>query len=187
MLSALASVSISFGVLFQYTVGSFVTWQILSALSAIVPILALVLMCLMPESPNFLVARSKPEKAVKSLAQLRGSKYNIQREVDHLQHFAQKTQSNSKRSSFRETIKAILSPATLKPFAILVLYFMMYQFSGVNTVTFYAVEVFKVSGTTWDSNTCTIFMGAIRLIFTIVACILMRRCGRRPLTFISSK
>lgn len=95
MLSALASVSISFGVLLQYVLGSFVTWQILSAISALIPIAALVLMCLMPESPNFLVARSKPEKAVKSLSQLRGSKYNIQREVDHLQKFAQKTQSST--------------------------------------------------------------------------------------------
>lgn len=64
---------------------------------------------------------------------------------------------------------------------------MMYQFSGVNTVTFYAVDIFKKSGTTWDSNTCTIFMGAVRVVFTIVACISMRRMGRRPLTFISSK
>lgn len=67
-----------------------------------------------------------------------------------------------RKTSFRETIKALLSPAALKPFTILVLYFMMYQFSGVNTITFYAVEVFKVSGTTWDSNTCTIFMGVVR-------------------------
>lgn len=64
---------------------------------------------------------------------------------------------------------------------------MMYQFSGVNTITFYAVDVFEASGTTWDKNTCAIVMGVIRLIFTIVGCICMRRCGRRPLTFISSK
>lgn len=92
-----------------------------------------------------------------------------------------------RKPSFRETLKVLLSPATLKPFTILVLYFMMYQFSGVNTVTFYAVEIFKDAGTPWDENTCTILMGIIRLLSTIVACISMRRCGRRPLTFISSK
>lgn len=48
----------------------------------------------MPESPNYLVAQSKPEKAAKSLSRLRGSKYNIQREVDHLQNFAEKSQLN---------------------------------------------------------------------------------------------
>lgn len=53
-------------------------------------------MCLMPESPNFLVAQSKPEKAMKSLAQLRGSTYDLKREVEHLQRFTEKTQSNPK-------------------------------------------------------------------------------------------
>lgn len=96
MLGALASVGISFGVLFQYSIGSFASWQVLSAISTVIPTAALILMCLMPETPTFYVSRSKPEKAARSLSQLRSSKYNIQREVDHLQVFAQKTQQNAK-------------------------------------------------------------------------------------------
>lgn len=96
MLSALASVAISFGILFQYTVGSYASWKVLSSVSAVIPTIALITMCLMPETPNYLVGRAKPEKAAKSLSQLRGSKYNIQREVDHLQSFVQKSQSNAK-------------------------------------------------------------------------------------------
>jgi facilitated trehalose transporter len=48
---------------------------------------------------------------------------------------------------------------------------MMYQFSGVNTITFYAVDIFRDSGTQMDKNLCTIILGALRLIFTILACI----------------
>lgn len=96
MLGALASVGISFGVFFQYILGSYLAWQILSAVSAIIPLVAFVCMCMMPETPNFLVARAKSEKAVKSLAQLRGSKCNIQREVDHLRQFTLKTQVNNR-------------------------------------------------------------------------------------------
>lgn len=62
---------------------------------------------------------------------------------------------------------------------------MMYQFSGVNTITFYAVEIFRDTGTTWDKNTCAIILGLVRLAFTIVGTIAMRNCGRRPLSFIS--
>lgn len=65
------------------------------------------------------------------------------------------------------------------------LYFMMYQFSGVNTITFYSVEIFKKIGTEMDGNTCTIILGIIRFLFTIVGCISLRRFGRRPLSFIS--
>lgn len=91
MLTALSSVAISFGVLFQYTMGAFLSWKTLSAVSCLVPVLGLILMMTLPETPNYLVSHEQPEKAVKSLAKLRGSSYNIQREVDQLQAFANKT------------------------------------------------------------------------------------------------
>lgn len=78
-----------------------------------------------------------------------------------------------------------MSPATLKPFGILVLYFMMYQFSGVNTITFYAVEIISQTGISANKYALTIILGVLRLLFTVIACIAMRKCGRRPLTFIS--
>jgi facilitated trehalose transporter len=90
MLTALASIGISLGVLLQYTFGSFLTWQTISGMSAALPVIALVLMCFLPETPNYLVAKSKPDKAMASLARLRGSTYNLKREVDQLQSFAEK-------------------------------------------------------------------------------------------------
>lgn len=94
---------------------------------------------------------------------------------------------SSRKPSARDIISALLSPSTLKPFAILTVYFGMYQFSGVNTITFYAVEIFQATGTTMNKTSCTIMLGVVRVVFTIIACIAMRRYGRRPLTFISSK
>lgn len=90
MLGALASVGISTGVLFQYVIGTFATWQVLSGISAIVPLLAFVLMILMPESPNFLITKEKPEKATKCLTKLRGSTFDVQQEVNKMQAFTQK-------------------------------------------------------------------------------------------------
>jgi uncharacterized protein YlxW (UPF0749 family) len=48
-------------------------------------------MIFLPETPNYLVTRNKAEKALKSLAKLRGSTYNLQKEVDQLQAFANKS------------------------------------------------------------------------------------------------
>lgn len=88
-------------------------------------------------------------------------------------------------TSGKDLFQALLAPSSLKPFGILVVYFLLYQWSGVNAITFYAVDIFNQSGTKMDPNTATIILGLIRFLFTIVACIMLRRMGRRPLSFIS--
>lgn len=93
MLTALSSVGLSLGVLLQYTMGDFLTWPVFSAISCVVPVIALIGMLILPETPNYLVSHQKPQKAVESLAKLRGSSYNLQREIDQLQEFANKTNS----------------------------------------------------------------------------------------------
>ncbi|KAL7050092.1 hypothetical protein ACKWTF_003954 [Chironomus riparius] len=184
MLTALSSVALSFGVLMQYTLGAFLSWQTLSAVSCIVPVIAFIGMCMLPETPNYLITHQKPEKALKSLTRLRGSFYNFQKEINQLQAFAEKT-NTKKKPTGKEMLDALLAPSCLKPFFILVVYFMLYQFSGVNTITFYAVEIFRDSGADMDKNTATIILGALRFLFTIVGCVALRKCGRRPLSFIS--
>lgn len=91
MLTALSSVGLSLGVLLQYTMGAFLTWKMLSAISCLVPIIAFIGMVTLPETPNYLVSHQKPDKARHSLSKLRGSSYNIQKEIDTLQNFANKT------------------------------------------------------------------------------------------------
>lgn len=184
MLTALSSVALSFGVLMQYTLGAFLDWKMLSAVSCFVPVIAFIGMCMLPETPNYLISHQKPEKARLSLAKLRGSSYNLQKEINQLQEFANKINAK-KQVSTKELFEALLAPSCLKPFMILVVYFMLYQFSGVNTITFYAVEIFQDSGAEMDKYTATIILGTLRFLFTIVGCVALRSCGRRPLSFIS--
>ncbi|XP_077284436.1 facilitated trehalose transporter Tret1-like isoform X2 [Arctopsyche grandis] len=184
MLGALASVCISFGVLLQYVLGSCLNWQILSGISSIIPVISLLSMLIMPETPNYLLNRNDVEKARFSLSRLRGSTFNVDKEIDQMVHFKQ-SNNVQRLTGIKDTIRALISPSTLKPFGILYLYFLIYQFSGVNTITFYAVEIFQESGTNMNKYLATIILGLVRLSFTILACIALRKCGRRPLTFIS--
>ncbi|CAK1552855.1 unnamed protein product [Leptosia nina] len=185
MLGAMASVGVSTGVLIQYVIGSATSWNILAGVSAIVPIVSLLGMLALPETPNYLLTQDKPEKAEKSLSKLRGSTCNLNEEIQKMISFKEKNHVEPLRTP-REIIKALLAPSALKPFGILALYFFIYQWCGVNTITFYAVEVFEASGASLDKYSLTISMGVLRVIFTVVGCILCRRCGRRPLTFVSS-
>jgi hypothetical protein len=67
----------------------------------------------------------------------------VDKEMSNLVDFAAKN-NVVELKGFRETVRALISPAALKPFMILFAYFGIYQFSGVNPVTFYAVQVFQV-------------------------------------------
>lgn len=185
MLGALASVGVSTGVLIQYVIGSATSWYVLAGISSVVPMISLLGMLFLPESPNYLLTSNKTEMAQSSLARLRGSACDLQEEINRMIAFKEKNHVEPLKSP-RAIIKALLSPSALKPFTILAIYFFVYQWCGVNTITFYAVEVFEASGAMSNKYWLTISMGIIRVIFTVVGCILCRRCGRRPLTFISA-
>ncbi|XP_059469544.1 facilitated trehalose transporter Tret1-2 homolog isoform X2 [Neocloeon triangulifer] len=198
-LAALASVAVSLGVLIEYGGGAATEWPILAGVSAALPICAFLLTAfILPETPAWLIARGQKDNARKSLHRLRADTCDIERELADLEAFraniANLKNSNSpttnatpaKPQQQHSIFKSLFEPAALKPFSILVIYFLIYQFSGVNSITFYAVEVFRESAEGIDDYLATVALGVVRLLFTILACGLLRRCGRRPLTFISS-
>lgn len=185
MLAAMASVGVSLGVTIEYLIGSMYSWPTLCLISSSIPMLALLGSFFLPESPSWLLSQGRVEECRESLLRLRGVTCDVEHELQDLIAFSQR--SNLGHSpSLKETVQAVLHPSALKPFIILALYFFIYQFSGVNPVTFYAVEVFQDSGAEMNKYLATVLLGIVRLCFTVLSCIIMRRCGRRPLTFISS-
>ncbi|KAJ9581552.1 hypothetical protein L9F63_023272, partial [Diploptera punctata] len=78
MLSALASVGVSLGVLIEYALGSLVTWTVLAGISAAIPIIALIFIMLMPETPNWLLTHGYPAEAKAALQKFRlNTKYEV--------------------------------------------------------------------------------------------------------------
>jgi facilitated trehalose transporter len=185
MLTAIASVGVSTGVLIEYALGATVSWNTCAGISAIIPATALILMFLFPETPSYLISINEPEKARKSLQKFRSTSYNLNEEMNILINFSNK--NNLKRlTGFREIMNALVQPNALKPFLLLFLYFLIYQWTGTNTMTFYAVDIVALSGIKLNKYIVTVFLGVVRLTSTIVACIACRRYGRRPMTLISS-
>jgi len=71
MLSAVASVGVSLGVTIEYALGAVVTWTVLAGISATIPILALILILFMPETPNWLLTQGRTEEAKEALKKFR--------------------------------------------------------------------------------------------------------------------
>lgn len=60
------------GILLVYALGASFNWDIVAFCAIVLPILAFVALCLVPESPVWLVRRKKIERAKKALLWLRG-------------------------------------------------------------------------------------------------------------------
>lgn len=73
------------GILYSYVVGSLVDYVWLGILSAIIPVVFVVVFFFMPETPNYLLTKNRRAEAEKSLRVLRGPSYDVKRELDVLQ------------------------------------------------------------------------------------------------------
>lgn len=72
------------------------------------------------------------------------------------------------------------------PLIILSIYFATLQFSGVNAVIFYTVTILKDSlGADINEYVATLVIDAVRLVSALIACVVVKNVGRRPLTIFS--
>ncbi|XP_046674977.1 facilitated trehalose transporter Tret1-like [Homalodisca vitripennis] len=176
------------GVSLQYLIGSFLPWYWLAFINGCIPTVAFISAFFLPESPQFLINKGRTEEARAALRKVRGASCDVDDELQDLIDFVNKSAAKNATSEPAKTsvLSEVLKPAALKPFTILALYFLLLQFSGLNPVTFYAVEIIQESGANMNKYAATIILGLVRLGFTVISCILMRRLGRRPMTFMSS-
>lgn len=84
------------------------------------------------------------------------------------------------------SIKEFLAPTAYKPFILSILLMLFQQFSGINAVMFYTVQIFESAGSTMDPLLATVLVAIIQVVATIISSVLMDRAGRRPLLTISA-
>lgn len=59
------------------------------------------------------------------------------------------------------------------------------QFAGINAILYYAPKIFQNTGTKLDTSLLqTIMVGAVNLIFTVIAIVTVDKLGRKPLLII---
>jgi MFS family permease len=72
MLSATGSTCIILGIFSQFLMAIFLNWRAITIVSSCIPIIAIILLCFVPESPHWLILRNRKEEAKESLMWLRG-------------------------------------------------------------------------------------------------------------------
>lgn len=119
---------------------------------------------------------------------LRGYSDQAQGELKVILSKKPASRSDSKEGSFKRlahSLRSIFSLSFLKPFFIMNVFFFVQQFSGVNAVAFYSVDIMKTVSGNVDEYLATIVIDVIRVVMSLATCILLRQFGRRPLGLIS--
>ncbi len=172
--------SIIFGMLIIYFVNWFIAkrgdeaWLISEGwrwmfFSGIIPSgIFLMLLFFVPETPRFLVMKGRDDKALKVLRRISG-------EGD----------AGRILGEIKDTLHESAVPWLSYGFFVIFIGIMLsvfQQFVGINVVLYYAGNIFRNMGASTGSSLLqTIIVGAINLLFTVVAILSVDRFGRRPL------
>jgi len=153
-------------------------WRWMFASEILPAAVFLVLLAVVPESPRWLTKKGRTAAAEQILARIGGAEHaraEIAEIEDALAHERQ------------ESLAQLLEPAMRVPLLIGVGLAILQQITGINVVLYYAPEIFKSAGVaTQQSINDTVIVGAVNLVFTLVAIGIVDRLGRKPLLLIAS-
>ncbi|CAB3360092.1 Hypothetical predicted protein [Cloeon dipterum] len=181
------SISFSLGILMIYTLNSALPWQTVSLLATILPLVALVSLFFLPESPLWLERVGRTEEAQKAMTWLRGgSEHQARHELLLLkQQQIQNVLFEEAHSTARKS-SPLLSRPVLRALIVINVFNIFLVLGGTYTIIFYAVNVLQQSsGDSISAFEIAVSTAIARVLLTTLACFLLLHVGRRPLTISS--
>ncbi|CAD7092861.1 unnamed protein product [Hermetia illucens] len=194
MLAASGSACVILGVFIQFVLGSILDWRTIAAVSTVFPVISIIALFFVPESPHWLIRMNRFPEAVKSLTWLRGwvPEYKVEAEFNELydsiivKPSQEQAAEEVKRSPVMKYLRLFKKRSFLSPFCLILLTFFIGHFSGKTTLQTYAVQIFHTLKTPVDKYHATILLGLAELIGTILCIVLIHFTGKRPLVFAST-
>lgn len=145
--------------------GLFMNWRWLAICCSIPPVLLMVLMCFMPETPRFLLSKGKRREAEEALRFLRGPDAPIEWECARIEDACEE-QVSPQWLKLQDEVRSWFSlrwwdgfdvylqgssfhlldlkdPGVYKPLIIGVMLMVFQQMTGINDVMFYAENIFE--------------------------------------------
>lgn len=163
--------------------GTTTLWPLLLALTAVAPLIQLITLPFLPESPSYLYAHNRAEGALEALKFLRGTEdvSLLSSEIDAIK---QEVESSDGEESM-SFIQVFRTGWLRKPLFIAIIMHLSQQLSGINCIFYYSTTLFeKVGLSSTDAQYATLGVGGIMVVMTFVTVPLMDVAGRRSLHLI---
>ncbi|XP_060063586.1 solute carrier family 2, facilitated glucose transporter member 8-like [Ylistrum balloti] len=175
-LGSCVQLSVTIGILMAYTCGMSLGWSKLAIVGTLPAFATVIAMFFLPETPRWLLMKNRRHSALNALGVIRGPHTAVEEECRDIEEGLDSQES----FSFAEFQK----PELLRPLSISLAIMAFQQFSGINAVMFYTVSIFNNAGFK-KSAEATVIIGAVQVVATAVACVLMDRAGRRKLLIVA--
>uniref|UniRef100_A0A8D9B8Y3 Facilitated trehalose transporter Tret1 n=1 Tax=Cacopsylla melanoneura TaxID=428564 RepID=A0A8D9B8Y3_9HEMI len=190
MLSATASMATIFGTVSQLFLGSFVHWRTAAILNLMFPIMALIVLYFIPESPHWLISKGRIPEASASLAWLRGwvTPDVVQPELSQITKAIEDSALKrlGKDGLKRPNYRMYLRRSFLMPYSLVTALFFIGQFGGMTALQSYAVGIFEHIQAPVDPYLATLLLGLAELSGALLCVLLVHHTGKRPLALIST-
>lgn len=197
--------AVSGGILLAHLFGTFFRWQTAALLCSLFMILAYLLMLVSPESPSWLLGRGELRRAEEAFRWLRGYGPESRSEFEAMvarstvgrgqqkpsEAGGVRSEQQQQEEKEKEQEKQSTSPYRrrefLMPLATLFVFFATMQFSGVNIVAFYSISLMRttIGSDGLNEYLAMLIVDLVRVFTSLLACVLLRSVGRRPLAMAS--
>jgi SP family galactose:H+ symporter-like MFS transporter len=163
--------------LVDYAFSSSGGWRYMFGLAAIPSIALVIGMWRLPDSPRWLISKSKVEEARQILQRAR-TVSDVSPEITDIQKSMEKQGAGG--------MKGLFQPSLRMPMIVGLGLAVFQQLTGINTVIYYAPTIFKFAGI--SATGPAILAGAgltmVMWLFHVLAIFLLDRVGRRPLLLV---
>ncbi|KAK9919065.1 hypothetical protein WJX75_009114 [Coccomyxa subellipsoidea] len=150
-------------------------WRLSVGLAAVPAVILFIGSLVLPETPNSLIERNKHEQARKILRRVRGTD-DIGVEFDDI------CTASAVSAQVKNPWKNILSRKYRPELVMAVFIPFFQQFTGINSVVFYAPVIFSSLGMGQDSSLLSsVIIGVVFVVTTVVAVLTVDKFGRKVL------
>jgi len=152
-------------------------WRWMLGILVVPSIIMFIGIMFLPESPRWLLLKSKRKKAQEVLRRLRNSELEVEAEIADIEKNLEEKQDGKKLFHNKNFRKALYLGVALQA---------MQQFTGMNVVMYYAPKIFKVVGFASSSQQMwgTVLVGFINVLATFIAIAFVDKFGRKPILYI---
>ncbi|KAH8254808.1 hypothetical protein KR032_012300, partial [Drosophila birchii] len=176
-------VAYSCGILLVYSLGSMMYWRNVAWCANILPLLAVVSIYCIPETPAWLLRNGYEKRALQALTFLRGSEISAQKEVNDMKQRLSRERATTKTNE--NIFQLCCQRVAIKPLVIVIVFSLLQMFSGTFIVIFYAIDIISEFGADFDTKQAAIWTAAVRVICCMVFCAILIFVRRRRIMIIS--